>query len=240
MHKKLITACMALAAFAAFVVLPATASAVNKPVITHPTGTVLNPGANGIKIKSTNIGEVLLTTEAGGGSVLTRCGVGNFTGTLIKNEKNTVEGNIETSEFSGTGAGTDCTSSFGDIKVTTNVGNGTPWCLRSDETMANDEIQVIGGSCGGTKRSVTFRLDVTLGFECNYVSARNGAETNTIKGTYTTDTEPELSDLIIHIKGQEFIGEAGNSFLCPTKGFLQFSSTLETDTTAANDPLYAS
>jgi hypothetical protein len=44
MHKKLITACVALAAFAAFVVLPATASAVNKPVITHPTRTVLKTG----------------------------------------------------------------------------------------------------------------------------------------------------------------------------------------------------
>src|SRR3954452_9076608 len=40
MSKKLITALLALVAFAAFA-LPAVASAANKPVITHPTGTAM-------------------------------------------------------------------------------------------------------------------------------------------------------------------------------------------------------
>jgi hypothetical protein len=237
MQQKLFTACSALAAFAAFVVLPATASAVNKPVITETTATVL---ANGARITSTNIGEIFLReTSSETSKVLTSCNKGNFTGTLIRNEHNTVEADIESSEFSGTGANGDCTSSFGDIKVTTNVGSGTPWCLRSDELMANDEVQAIGGECGGVKRAVTFRLDVTLGFNCNYVSATGGKESTTVRGTYTTDTSPENSDLIVHIKGQEFIGEGGNSIFCPAKGFLFFSSTFETDEATAH-PLYAS
>jgi hypothetical protein len=158
---------------------------------------------------------------------------------LTKNSSNTVEGNIESSEFSGTGAGTDCTSSFGDIRITTNIGNGTPWCLRSDELMANDEFQVIGGECGGVKRSITLRLDVTLGFTCNYVSASGGKETTTIKGTYTTDTSPENSDLRLHIRDPEFIGEVGDSFVCPVKLFAFFTWALETDSVTA-EPLWAS
>jgi hypothetical protein len=55
MHTELKAACMTLTAFAAVVVLPATTSAVNKPVITHPTGTVVKAGA---LIRSTNIGNV--------------------------------------------------------------------------------------------------------------------------------------------------------------------------------------
>src|ERR1044072_2672059 len=60
MHKKIITACLALVALAAFA-LPATASAATDPQITHPTGTLLNPtgkectGNPGICIVATQV-----------------------------------------------------------------------------------------------------------------------------------------------------------------------------------------
>jgi len=54
MTKKLILACMAIAAFAAFV-LPATASATNDPQLTDSFGTV----AVGSLIAGTNVGNTI-------------------------------------------------------------------------------------------------------------------------------------------------------------------------------------
>ena len=60
MYKKLITACMAIAAFAAFVV-PSTASATNDPQLTDTGGL-----PKGAKIVGTNVGETLFTNTGWG------------------------------------------------------------------------------------------------------------------------------------------------------------------------------
>jgi hypothetical protein len=231
MHKKLITACMALVALAAFA-LPATASAVNDPDITHPTNTLLGTPT---KIKATNVGVTKMLSP--GGSVLVECSVATMTGTLTKNDgAGNVEGTIENTTFAGTGTlregEKECTGSFGNVTVHTNIGNGTPWCLRSTSTMATDKFQVRGGSCSEEARSITFVLTSTTVGTCKY------NRTTAIEGEYTTHPE----DAVLHLKPStltEFTKEEGG-FFCPGAGQLEMSFTLETDTTPTADPLYIS
>lgn len=245
MSKKLIATCMALAAFVAFAVAPSVASATNTPVITHPTGTVLNPtgktcGAisNAVCLKGTNIGETIMRSSATGGIVLTRCTTSVMTGELTKNNGTTVEGNVRSASFSGTGTEVngvnECTGTFGNITVTTAVASGLPWCMRSTSTMKTDEFQIRGGLCSEAAREIRFILDSTTAGECTY------GRTAAIVGTYTTDTEPELSDAVVHIKEQEFVKKAGG-IGCPSVGYLEMSFTLETDTAPPTaEPLYFS
>jgi hypothetical protein len=214
MSKKLIMACMAVAAFAAFVA-PATALATNDPDLTCDQGGSLC--AVGTKIVGTNVG-VLLMTDANT-NVLTECSSATMTGTVTKNDGSNVEGTIETATFSGTGTNGECTSSFGGITVETNIGNGVPWCLRSTSTMTTNEFQVRGNSCSLASRSITFVLNSTTIGKCRY------NRPTPAPGTYTTEA---TGDAILNIAGQEWAKEEG-SVLCPTKGFLDLNFTLETE-----------
>lgn len=245
MTKKLIVTCIAMAAFAAFLVAPSLASAANSPVITHPTGTVLNPETGectGVKkticITATNVGELVMTDAAGGH--LVTCSTATLTGYLTKNANNTVEGDVHTATFSGTGAVgvnglKECTGSFGNIAVTTNVANGVPWCVRSTATMAEHEFQTRGGNCTEAAREIRFILDSTTIGECTY----GRAAASPVVGKYLTDTEPTAGqDAVVTIEKQKFEKKAG-SILCPSEGFLDFKFTLETDETTAK-PLYFS
>ena len=241
MSKKLITACLGLLALAAFI-LPATASA--SPQITHPTGTRLDPtgktcttGLSGICITATQLGVSKFTN--GAGEVLTECSSASMTGALQTNSGTLVTGTIHSTTFSGTAAEGKCTK-LGGVRVTTNVGaNGTPWCVRADNTMNADEFQVRGGACSEESRPITFTMDTGLGVSCGY------SRTAAIKGTFTTDS---TGDAILSLTGggatgsedTEFSREAGESILCPAAGRLDMEFTLETDTTASNDPLYIS
>src|SRR4051794_21243602 len=119
MHKKLITACLALFALAAFA-LPAAAQAVNHPLITHPTGTKL---ATGVKITATNVGETLLVNTTTGAQELA-CTTASMTGELIKNETGNIQGNITAASFTGTGSGGACTGSFLNPTIEP---TGLPW-----------------------------------------------------------------------------------------------------------------
>ena len=229
MSKKLIMACMALFAFAAFA-LPAVASA--SPELTHPTGTTL---ATNTKIDATGIGIQRLTDTSG--NTLVECSSATMTGTLTKNNGTEVEGSIESTTFKGTGTNGECTSSFGGITVDTNIGNGTPWCLRATAAMNKDEFQVRGNSCANAARSITFVLTSTSIGTCKYV------RTEPLKGTFATHP----TDAILTLTGSgatggadtEFTKEEG-SILCPSNGTLDMEFTLETDTTASADPLYIS
>jgi len=253
MSKKLITACMALVALAAFA-LPAAASATS-PVVTHPTGTVLNPETGEctsvkktICIKGTNVGKTkLLTDPAEGTSPLP------LTGGVI-------EATIHTATFEGTGGvitgGTmhECTglNGIGEMTPTTNGGgtdgesiaNGTPWCLKSG---ASDTFTIRGGACTAESRKITFILDATkishpTEFnECKYERA------TAVEGTFQTDTEAG-KDAVLSVKPGSttaerakttFTGETGNSIECPARGTLEMSFTLETDTATA-EPIYIS
>jgi hypothetical protein len=240
MDKKLITACLAQFALAAFL-LPAIASATTNPTLTEPTGTILDPtgktcttGLPGICITATNIGAMKLKT---GGATLWECTTASMTGALSKNTDTESEGTIHTAIFSGTGTSGKCTTNFGgDATIDTNLGNGTPWCLRSTSTMAADEFQVRGNACSGEVRSITFVLTTALTGNCKY------NRTAAMKGTYKTDTSPDNSDAILSLAegaNTEFAKEEGGAF-CPASGSLEMSFTLETDTTVSSDPVYFS
>ena len=208
MSKKIIMACMALVALAAFA-LPAAASAANDPQLTHPTGTLLAAGA---KITGTQVGPSALYSTSGTKEL--ECSKGTMTGTLIKNTGGTVEGEVTKAEFGGTGAQAageplpECTG-LGFFTTNTSVTvNSVPWCLKSTPLMAEDEFQVSGGKCGAAATKISFTLLPTGFGECTYTSTQTA-----IKGTYTTDT---TGDAILKVTKTNtnagFSKTAGNIF----------------------------
>ena len=265
MSKKLITACMALVALAAFA-LPAAASA--SPVVTHPTGTVLNPETGectGVKkticIKATNIGNAKLLTDPAEGTAtlpMTECSTVTMTGYLEKNTGGVIEATIHTATFEGTGGvispGTmhECTgfNGLGNLTPTVNGGgtdgesisNGTPWCLKSG---ASDTFTIRGGACTAESRKITFVFDSTKSSHPTEFNQCKYERANAVEGTFTTDT---TGDAILSVKPGSttaerakitFTGETGNSIECPARYTFEMSFTLETDTATA-EPIYIS
>lgn len=217
MSKKIILACMAVVAFAAFV-LPASASAANDPTLTEEGVSV----EVGKKIVGHLVGNSLL--QETGGTTLFTCSVGEMTGEVTKNASGTVEGKITSAHFTGTGSSGDCTGSFAVLgvqtKVTTLVSEANPWCLSSTPLMAEDEFQV--SKCGGGK--ITFILDVTGVGECKYEA------TGPIKGTYTTESTGDAVMAVTSTSAASgFTLEAGSAGACKTSGKLNMAFTLETD-----------
>jgi hypothetical protein len=234
MSKKLITGCLGLLALAAFI-LPASASAANATV-THPTGVILNPagktctpGLPGICITATNIGNTIMW-NTGHTTKLIECTKATMTGSLITNTDQTIQGQIHTATFTGNQAENKCKGAFGNFVFHTNIGNGTPWCL--DHEGNNDNFTVTGGACG-SPRSITFVLTVDGIGTCKYSRAA------AVEGTFTTHSTGDAILSVVPTVGSQFTKEEGG-VLCPASGELEMSFTLETDTTASNDPLYIS
>jgi hypothetical protein len=240
MHKKLITASLALVALAAFA-LPAAAQATNTPVITHPTGTIL---AGTPTIKGTNIGDTLMTNTTG--NVEVRCTAATMTGTLTKNETGNVQGNISSAVFTGTGTGGACKGFSGFLNVTVDplnmgTGAGQGWCLKSTSAMATDEFQVLGGKCSEAAKKIEFRYTIGAG-TCTYRSTT----TTAIKGELTTDTTgdailttPRSTSNATTDAGFEKIDDTTFGNVCSASGALDMQFTLETDAATA-EPVYIS
>jgi hypothetical protein len=265
MSKKLITACIALIAFAVFA-LPAAASAENKPVLTHPTGTAMPTRETTCKVVGeagclvgTNIGTVKLK-NAEGTTTLIECNTVKLTGSLTKSKEGAIEGDISTATFFGGGATfngmEECkgVSIFPNLTVTTNgtdpvgthtegiedVEGGTPYCVKTTSAMVTGEFQLRGGTCTEAARKITFIFDTTPFFagEPNRECKYERPATEPIKGTFVT--EPE--DAIISVlpgPNTKFKGEAGNNILCPASGTLEMKFTIETDSVATS-PVYIS
>ncbi|MGN6588616.1 MAG: hypothetical protein ACTHKT_14280 [Solirubrobacterales bacterium] len=157
MHKKLMLACMAIAAFAAFVIAPVASAT---PVLTEGTTAV----AVGSSIKGTNTGATKFTASTG---TVVECSHAEFKGTVTKNSGTKITGEIPagSSSFSGSAAESKCTSGLGAVSVSTGK-----LCL---ETAASDAVTVTG--CGA---NVTFVLTIA-GIECPYATA-------SVSGTYST------------------------------------------------------
>jgi hypothetical protein len=160
MRKKLIMACMAVAAFAAFVVAPAASAS---PVLTEAGA----PLAVGSSIEGKNTGVTKFT-----GSFNVECSSAILKGTLTKNSGTKIEGTIPvgSATFTGTGTGGDCTSALGSTKVTVN----SELCLASGTT---HNFVVTG--CSGA--AVVFTLEITGTGPCKYSTAA-------VNGTFTTGT----------------------------------------------------
>jgi hypothetical protein len=223
MGKKLIAACMALGTLAA--VLTTSASALT---ITEPTGASASVHASPIKscgeestgcLKATNIGNFQLFTSIG----TMECNKDVLTGILTNNNAATVKSTIQSVSFNGTATGELCTGPFGATQVTTNVGNGVPWCVeaKAGELM---EVEIRGNGCASETRSITFVLDAGS-LTCRYSRAAS------IRGTYTTDAD--ASDAVIHIPrsviGSNLSREEVSSFGCPGSVEIEVDFTLETD-----------
>ena len=224
MSKKLILACMAVAAFAAFV-LPATASA--GAALCETEAGVCKTIPTGVAIEATSEGP---TKFVSGGTTLVECSTATMTGTLLKNGP-VIEGNISVATFTGTEAGGKCKSSFGGATaVDTNIGNGVPYCLKSVE--GKDEWTLRGNSCTLASRSITFVLTTTNIGTCKY------NRTTPITGHFNTHEVAAAQATLTATPGTttEFTKEEG-SFLCPSTGSLDMKFILETENAAAT-PLY--
>jgi len=162
MHKKFMLACMAIAAFSAFVIAPAASATTltsNGKVV--PVGT---------SVTGLNEGVTKFVSEA----LTVECDHDHLTGTVTKNNTEHVVGEIPIgwAKFNGTGASTDCTAgNLGSAKVTVT----SKLCITAG---ASDILTVTG--CGG---NVVFDLEVTGLGNCKYSVA-------SITGTYTTNTSP--------------------------------------------------
>ncbi len=221
MHKKLIAACMALAAFAAFA-LPATASATNDPQLTDSEGTV----TVGSTITATSTSPTMVGT---GGATTVTCNTLVLTGTVVKNAGGTVESTISKAQCSGTGAvSTDnslneCTTSFGNSYITvTNL----PLCIRSTPEMATDEFQIVSSDCGAGGNPIKFIWGSTTAGECEYEF------TNAISGTQTTNGTQAVLTVNSTQSGSGYKKIKG-SFLCPSSWMFNMALTLSTDGGAA-------
>jgi hypothetical protein len=159
MHKKLIMACMAIAAFAAFVVAPAASAS---PVLTEG----VTPLAVGASIEGRNTGNTLFEGEFN-----VSCEEAVLKGKVTANTGSKIAGEVPkgSTSFHNKGS-TECSSAFGPTIVEVNS------ALCMETVTGTDNVKVTG--CGGAP--VTFTLNVTLAGTCRYSTA-------SVTGTYKTN-----------------------------------------------------
>jgi hypothetical protein len=220
MPKKLITACMALVAFAAPALGSASASATNTPSLTAPAGTV---AAVGSTIVGTSVDPLFLGTE---GTSLFTCVSAKLTGEVTKNSGGNVEGNITSATFVGSKEPITpepdkaCTGIFNASVTAT-----TPWCLRSTTTMKTNEFQLRGGKCSEAAKTIVIHLVAAApAITCTY---ERTTATGPITGTSTTLGSPAIVAFHETSAGSGFVRSAGSSAFCPSSITLRLTFTLE-------------
>ncbi|MGN6585990.1 MAG: hypothetical protein ACTHKT_00760 [Solirubrobacterales bacterium] len=163
MDKKLMLACMAITAFAAFVIAPAASAS---PVLTENGAAI----AVGTSIEGENVGNAEFT---GGGVTCSKAILGI---TVTKNNGTKIEAEVPVGKaaLSGTNADKDCTSTLnkGAAKVEVN----SKLCLSSGEL---DKIAITG--CGNV---VTMTVLFTGVVTCHY-------QVSTLLATFTTNATPD-------------------------------------------------
>lgn len=218
MHKKLIAACMSLAALAAFA-MPAIASA--SPALTDPPGTLVPAGTS---IVGTNVGETVLTTSAGP----VTCTTARLAGTLTSNTGTFIAGEITSASFTGTGASGRCTTTIPDgtggnvqVQVTPEA---LPWCLTSKGV--NNEWHIRGGGCNQPEATLPFTFDLfsSKGASLGSCTYERTATEPTLTGTFTTNTTPAH----LTVTSNNTFKKHSGSILCPASGTLDATFALET------------
>jgi len=222
MSKKLIAACMALAAFVAFGVAATSASAA--PVLTQPTGTVMPLNS---LVKATNLGETKFTSS----TLEVKCTTSTLTGKITGNSTAAgFEGDISSATFNGTSTGGACTASgsffSGAATPTPGIAGGLPWCLKNT---LNDNFEIRGGNCNEAPRAIKFALDLGSFATCTY-------EKSSLIGTFVTDATNQDATGSINA-GQAWTLVSG--FGCPTSPSLDMEFTVEADTEAVS-PVFIS
>lgn len=161
MHKKLMLACMAIAAFAAFVIAPAaSAHTLTSEGIAVPVGTSI-----------TGVNEPGTVSKFTGGFSVT-CETLHLTGTVTRNDTEVIEGTIPVggAQFDNAG-GAACSSALG----ATTVNVTSELCLKTIKE--TDTLLTTG--CGGN-----VKFDLTVGGTvCLYEAA-------SVSGSFTTNETP--------------------------------------------------
>jgi hypothetical protein len=201
MHKKIITACAALVALAAFVA-PAVASA--SPVLTDSEGTV----PAGAKLTATNTGNTVMTTALG----KIECTKAELTADVHRNSSNIIEATITTASFTGTESENRCSGPIGAVKVTPKK---LDWCMTAKAVPADTAI-LKSGACTTAGGAMEFTLTSALTGECTYTKAE-------VVATFATGVGGDLT-----VSEQEFTKSAGGGF-CPGSGKLDMTFDLYTD-----------
>jgi len=209
MYKKLILSCMAVAAFAAFV-LPATASAATG---TGKAGDV----AVGVSITGKNIGDIFFM-RTDGTTPEFACTSVHAVGTVTQNGAGVFAGTISTFNVSGTGSVSahnglnECTAGIGNFFFT--VVN-LPLLIT---TVAPADVVSITGKEG---KKVRFIIGSTVAGECEYESTSAA-----ITGTFTTAATTVLS--INNTQAGSGSKVIRGGFFCPTSVQLKMSFFLQT------------
>ncbi|MGN6585953.1 MAG: hypothetical protein ACTHKT_00550 [Solirubrobacterales bacterium] len=207
MHKQLMLACMAIVAFAAFVIAPVASAS---PVLTSE-GKVVPIGTS---ITGVNTGATKLTVTKGGSAL--ECDHDHLAGTVAKNSGTKITGEIPvgSAEFDGTGTNTDCTGPFGPFAVTVK----SKLCWETGEiTTPNGTKDADGITITGCGANVTFTMNITGIALCRYLTA-------SMSGTYTTNTTPAT----VNVSEQPLTSDGVNPFPCPSDVWLDMDFDLYT------------
>jgi hypothetical protein len=230
MRKKLISAFVAMFAFAAFAALPSGASAA--PCVTDPAGTCL---ATGNLLRITNEENITLTTSLG--NVV--CSKANITGKLTTNDHtNGIVGDISTADFTGTATSSRCTTTIPDLlhggTLTMQVTQVGEYCLRST---GNDTASIGRGLCTAPDvAGPRFIFDVfgstgvsegSCEFERSTKNASGVEEAQRLTATYNTNVAPATGTFEA---SQRFRRIAGTT-ICPSEGTLDGKFLVYTDNT---------
>lgn len=206
MRNKLIAACIAVIAFAAF---PSMASAI---YLGEVEGTALKAShteSEATKIVATNEGNLVFQGAFG----KVECTKSTLTGWLTVNAVggSATEGNIKTASFTGGGTTeAECASAF--LGATTVDIEALPWCIRST-SKSSDKAEILGGACG-KPANLKFALTGTSGITCKYEAA------SITSIAYTTKSNT--------LKFENAPFTTTSSFPC-TNGSFTGAYTLETD-----------
>jgi hypothetical protein len=203
MHKKIMLACMAIAAFAAFVVAPMASAA------------VLTENGVAVEVGKSIKGTAGQTRFVAGENTVT-CSSATMSGTVTANSGGTVAGTIPAGNpvFTGTASEGDCTGGLlGAVKPSVN----SELCLHIPK--GTDTGSVTG--CEG--KAVTFTLFATNIFlvgptKCLYEKASIAAEIT---------TAPANAAIKV-VKGEKAKGESTNPSVCPAEGELEMEFELTT------------
>jgi hypothetical protein len=225
-------------------VLGASATSATAIQLTYPTATKI---ATGTKLLWTTVGISKFTY--GTKQSIEECAGLSLTGTLLHNGGEDVTAEVTEVGWLGTGPTQRCTTITGlTAQMTMNYEEGgkkvgVPYCLTTIE--GTDKWEARGGSCGGSARSIKFRIHYwTLGEkEPPAVIGSCAYETSKITGTFTTDTGAGQDLILTTSEEGAFKRIELSSILlissCPEETKFDASLTLETNTSTV-DPVYAS
>lgn len=227
MNKKLITTCVAFAAFAIFAIAPATSSAHWLKETAGGQLIFANPGNKFVAYSEEGMAPARF--QGSNGWVI-ECDENILTGTIHANHD--VNGNVQLTVedvwFQGKEPETQCKSTLGPAKVTvpavTNFGGAQHWCIKT--AIGTDNFATEPHNCTGAGGAFTFIVHMG-GIKCAFERKEN------MPGTFTTGDVLNKPATLRLLEGQKFVTDPAveHSFMCPPEWTLNnVAFELYTDT----------